>query len=324
MTKSCIIIGLGQIGMEYDYDHKGKTAIYTHAHAIDEHPEFKLVGAVDKSSNQRRRFEKRYDLPSFDDPELALQRLEPDLVVIATPTDLHSSILTKVINAKGPKLILCEKPLAYELDEAKNMIKMIKDAGIDLFVNNFRRVDHGVLEIKKRIENGEIKSPIKANVWYSKGIINNGSHFIDLLDLWLGEVKSTSIISQGRLWNNFDPEPDFKLEFNLGSAVFRSSWEESFSHYSIELLSPSGRLFYDYGGNHIEWQTMFDDPGFKGYKILDKQKEIIKNSMDIYQWHVYDNIHKYYTDKTTTLSTGFQAIKTLEVIDLIIKQRQKK
>ena len=105
MTKSCIIIGLGQIGMEYDYDHKDKSVIYTHANAIKEHREFELIGAVDKSSNQRKRFEKRYDLPTFDEPELAMQKLEPDLVVIATPTDLHSTILTKVINTKSPKLI---------------------------------------------------------------------------------------------------------------------------------------------------------------------------------------------------------------------------
>ena len=322
MTESCVIIGLGQIGMNYDYNYG--SAIFTHARAIDKHPKFRLVGAVDISSKQRNYFEKRYALPTFDDPELAVKKLQPDLVVIATPTELHSSILSKVINASQPKIILCEKPLAYELDVAKNMVNMCKKAGIDLFVNYMRRVDIGVLEIKRRIEIGKISTPIKANVWYSKGLLNNGSHFLNLLDLWLGDITSTKIINPGRLWNNFDPEPDFKVEFNLGTAIIRAAWEESFSHCSIELLSRSGRLFYDKGGEHIEWQSASEDTNFSGYKTLDKHKEIINNSMEIYQWHIYDHIYKYLNSEATTLCTGFQALKTLKEIDLIINQIGKK
>ena len=323
MTNSCLIIGLGQIGMDYDFDHIDNDKIYTHSKAIRKHSKFKLVGAVDKSPKQRDRFEKRYGLPVFDNIELAVQELKPDIIVISTPTQSHAQILLKVLNVYKPKIILCEKPLAYELSEAKNMVEMCKKENVTLFVNYMRRVDQGVLEIKKRIESGEIISPIKANVWYSKGILNNGSHFIDLLSFWLGELKSTEIINGGRLWNNLDPEPDFKIEFNLGTAIFRSAWEESFSHYTIELLSRSGRLFYDNGGNHIEWQAKSKDPNFSGYNILSSHQEILKNSMDIYQWHIYDDIFKYLSGKTTNICTGIEALKNLKNIDFIIKQRRK-
>jgi len=323
MYNSCLIIGLGQIGMDYDFDHVDNDLIYTHSKAIRKHSKFKLVGAVDTSPKQRDRFQERYALPVFDNPELAVQELKPDIVVISTPTQTHRTILLKVVNAYKPKIILCEKPLSYDLSEAKNMVKLCKEAGIKLFVNYMRRVDRGVLEIKKRIEIGEISTPIKANVWYSKGLLNNGSHFLDLLSFWLGKAKSTLIINQGRLWNNFDPEPDLKIDFNLGTAIFRSAWEESFSHYTIELLSRSGRLSYDYGGNHIEWQKKSKDPYFAGYSILNKHKEILKNSMDIYQLRVYDSIHKYSIGEKTTLCTGSESLESLKKIDLIIKQRRK-
>ena len=81
-----------------------------------------------------------------------------------------------------------------------------------------------------------------------------------------------SIINHGRPLNKFDHEPDFKIEYNMGTAIFCSIWEESFSHYSIELLSHSGRLFYDQGGRYIEWQSISEDPDFQEYKILDKNK----------------------------------------------------
>ncbi|MDA9199960.1 Gfo/Idh/MocA family oxidoreductase [Candidatus Pelagibacter sp.] len=319
MTKSCVLIGLGQIGINYDYDRVDGSLIFTHARAIDKHPEFKLVGAVDISKEQRARFKKQYKLPTFNDPEFAVQKLQPDLVVIATPTESHCSILTKVINACRPKLVLCEKPLAYELKEANKMVEMCKKAGVDLFVNYMRRVDQGVLEIKRWIDNGKIKTPVKANVWYSKGIYNSGSHFINLLSLWLGNIISTKIINPNHLSKNHDPEPDFEVQFNLGTAVFRAAWEDAFSHYSIELLSRSGRLLYDKGGELIKWQGTTVDPRISGYRILDKQKEIINNSMDIYQWHVYDYIHKHLKGEVTTLCTGLEAIETLESINLLIK-----
>ena len=322
MAESCVIIGLGQIGMGYDFDLTGESAIYTHARAIAIHPEFRLVGAVDVSPGQRTRFEQRYGVPAFDQIETALRQLQPNVVVIATSSESHAAILGKVANACRPKLVLCEKPLAYELDEARGMVEMSEKAGIDLFVNYIRRTDPGVVEIKRRIDSGEISSPVKVNAWYSKGILNNGSHFLNLLEFWLGDISAATIINPGRLWDNDDPEPDVEIQFDLGTVVFRAAWEESFSHYCIELLSRSGRLRYDKGGEAIEWQSVHADPNFDGYRILAEPGEVIANGMGVYQWHVYDQICKHLAGVATTLCTGRQALKTLEAIDLIIRQRQ--
>jgi len=322
MTKDCLLIGLGQIGMGYDFDVTDESAIYTHARAITAHPEFRLMGAVDVSPVKRVRFEQRYGAPAFDQVEAALQDLQPDLVVIATSSESHGSILAKVLNACHPKLVLCEKPMGYKLDEAQDMVEMCEKAGIDLFVNYIRRTDPGVVEIKRRIDCGEINTPVKVNAWYSKGILNNGSHFLNLLELWLGEISGASIISPGRLWNNHDPEPDVKIQFELGTVIFRAAWEECFSHYCIELLSRSGRLRYDKLGEAIVWQSVYADPNFDGYKILAEPGETIANGMNVYQWHVYDQICQYLAGAATSLCTGREALRTLEVIDLIIKQRQ--
>lgn len=322
MAESCVIIGLGQIGMGYDFDVTGELFIYTHARAIAVHPEFQLVGAVDVSPEQRARFEQRYSAPAFDQFETALRQLQPNVVVIASSTESHRAIIAKVLDSCHPKLILCEKPLAYKLDEARDMVEMCEKAGIDLFVNYVRRTDPGGLEIKRRIESGEISAPIKANAWYSKGILNNGSHFLNLLEFWLGDINAATVINPGRDWNNHDPEPDVEIQFDLGTVVFRAAWEEFFSHYTIELLSRSGRLRYDKGGEAIEWQSVHTDPNFDGYRILAEPGEVIANGMDIYQWHVYDQIFKRLTGTVANLCTGRQALKTLEAIDIIIKQRE--
>jgi predicted dehydrogenase len=321
MAESCVIIGLGQIGMGYDFDVTGDTAIYTHARAISMHPEFRLVGGVDVAPELRARFEQRYGAPAFDHAEPALRQLQPDLVVIATSSASHGAILAEVVKTCSPKLIVCEKPLSNALDEARDMVNMCEAAGIDLFVNYIRRTDPGVLEIKRRIDCGEISTPVKVNAWYSKGLLNNGSHLLNLLELWLGDIIAATVIDSGRLWANHDPEPDVEVKFELGSVVFRSVWEEAFSHYCLELLSRSGRLRYDKGGEVIEWQAVYADPSFEGYRILAAQREEIPNGMGIYQWHVYDQIRRHLAGDATSLCTGRQALRTIEALDLINKKR---
>jgi predicted dehydrogenase len=322
MSESCVIIGLGQIGMGYDLDLPPDAATYTHARAIVAHAAFQLAGGVDISPEQRIRFEQRYAVPAFDSVESALRQIVPDLVVIATSSASHAAILEEVVKTCRPKLIVCEKPLGYRLEDARVMVRICEDAGVDLFVNYIRRTDPGAIEIKRRIESGEISTPVKGNAWYSKGILNNGSHFLNLLEFWLGDVISTTLMDSGRLWDDHDPEPDVEVRFERGVVVFRAAWEEAFSYYGVELLSHSGRLRYERGGELIEWQAVDSDPRFKGYKILGSEREEIGNGMAIYQCHVYDQIRDHLAGKATTLCTGLQALKTLEAIESIIKQRE--
>lgn len=307
--------------MGYDLNRIDNSAIYTHARALSGHSSFRLIGAVDICAERRAIFEHRYGAPAYDRIEIALECLRPDIVVIATSSKSHCSNIKAVVTSHRPQLILCEKPLANKLDEARTIVELCEKAGIDLFVNYIRRTDPGAIEISRRIAVGEIITPVKANVWYSKGVINNGAHFLNLLEWWLGDIESVSVISPGRIWDIDDPEPDFTVNFCNGSAVFRAAWEEAFSFYSIELLSPSGRLKYDRGGEKIAWQSLYTDPNFDGYKILADEEEKIPNSMNIYQSCVYDQVRDHLDGKKTSLCSARQALKTLETIDLVINRR---
>ena len=99
MNKTCLIVGLGQIGMEYDYGKIKEKSIFTHAHAINKHPNFELIGAVDISEKKRDRFEQLYVTPTFNDIDTALKELKPEIVIIATPT------ITQSVNSKRLSLI---------------------------------------------------------------------------------------------------------------------------------------------------------------------------------------------------------------------------
>ena len=96
MPHSCLIIGLGKIGFEYDlYDEKG---ILTHSKAFHLHSDFEIIGAVDHDSNKRMLFAKIYQKPTFASIREALAKLKPDLIFISVPTHLHIQILSEVFD----------------------------------------------------------------------------------------------------------------------------------------------------------------------------------------------------------------------------------
>jgi predicted dehydrogenase len=321
MPEKCLIIGLGQIGMGYDLSLDPSSAVYSHARAFALHPEFDLLGAVDPSATQRALFERHYGRPAYPDIESALKAETASVVVIASPTETHSETLVTVLSHLKPKAILCEKPLAYDLTEARKMLLGCEAAGVKLFVNYMRRADFGAINVGKRIESGEIAAPIKGIAWYSKGFLHNGSHLFNLLEFWLGAFVKATVLDHGRLWNQKDPEPDVQVEFARGAVVFRSVWEEAFSHNTIELLSFAGRLRYEQGGEYIAWQSTQCDPNFAGYKILQPAPEIIANGMSHYQFHVADQLAHAIAGQPYSLCTGRQALVTLEAMQQIINQR---
>src|SRR6185437_9793679 len=104
-------------------------------------------------------------------------------------------------------VVLCEKPLAQDPVVAKEMLAACEARGISLFVNYMRRADPAVAAVKAMIESGAIETPLKGTVWYSKGLIHNGSHFVDLVRHWLGPIGSVQLLRAGRRWEERDPEP---------------------------------------------------------------------------------------------------------------------
>jgi len=322
VTLSVLIVGLGQIGMGYDLAQDPALLAVTHARGFSRHDAFRLVGGVDPSGTRRALFEKHYGAPTFSDAVTAVKSLSPDLVVVAAPTERHCDSVRDVLGAGRPKAILCEKPLAYGLAEAREIVELCASRDCALFVNYMRRADRGVAEVKRRLAAGSITAPEKAVVWYSKGIFNNGSHFVDLLKHWLGEVISFEIIASGRVWDGRDPEPDVVLTFAQGTkAYFLAAREEMFSHYTVELIAGNGRLRYERGGEEILWQNAITDTAVAGYTILDPVPEVIANDLAYAQWHVADQLAEYLDGRAGRICTGVEALRTLEILVAIKEQR---
>ena len=312
MKSNVLLVGLGQIGMGYDLRLDPEKYIYSHARAFSQHSAFSLVGGIDPNINRRKVFEETYGYPTFSTIEAALVTVQPDLVVIAAPTESHCKLVLELLSLAHPRVILCEKPLAYDLSEAKSMIQMCAANHVKLYVNYMRRSDIGVIEIKRRIVEGEFSTPIKGVAWYSKGFLHNGSHLFNLLEYWLGPPVSTSVLNHGRSFAQSDQEPDVLVKFKLGTVIFLAAWEEAFSHYEIELLSPAGRLRYEHGGRSLRWQGIEPDPLVTGYRTLSSKEDEIVTGMSRSQYNVAEQLALALDGRGAHLCDGLEAYRTLQ------------
>lgn len=312
MKHKVLLIGLGQVGMGYDFDVQAPDMVSTHAKAFSTHPDFDLTGGVDPDVGACAKFTERYGARAGGDLLEGLRDARPDVVVIACPTQYHAEAVRMVLRHASPKLILCEKPLSYSLEEAAAMVAACRGAGCLLYVNYLRRVEPGVLEIKRRLSDGRIAVPVKGVAWYTKGLLHNGSHFTNLLEFWLGPVKAFKVINSGPPCQDEDFEPDIQVKFSAGEVTFLAAKEEDFSLHEIQLVAPNGCLRYEQGGARISWQTAGPDPDFEGYTVLSLNEERIATEGHKLQWLVTDNVSACLRGAPSSLCGGEDALQTLE------------
>ena len=93
-----------------------------------------------------------------------------DIVLCATPNDVHKEIVIAALNAK--KHVICEKPVALSVSDFDDMVDAANKNGVLLTVHQNRRWDVDYLAIKSIIASGEIGDTIniESRIHGSRGI----------------------------------------------------------------------------------------------------------------------------------------------------------
>lgn len=281
--------------MGYDFDESPEEFITTHAQALDFHTGFNLVGGVDVDEQTRQRFTEKFRKPAFSNHIDALNKLQPDIAIISVPIEFHQPVFEDVTSHFNPRMIILEKPLSYNIAEAKNIMDIGLSRNFPVAMNYFREYEPTYREIAEKIKNGLLDFPLKIVAHYTKGFINNGSHFLQYLSNFMGKFQGIDIISPGRLWVEKDPEPDLCIQFENGEAYFIAHGEENFSFYEMDIIGPNGKLSFSNLGSMIENYQVVDDHQFKGYRVLSETPERFYPDLKKYQLHVYDNIFNYFS-----------------------------
>lgn len=143
------VIGVGAMGRH-------------HARVYNELDEVELVAVADADGDRAKEIAHRYKIRPYADHREMLEKEMPDLVSVAVPTQLHHQVALYVIE-RGVHLMV-EKPIASTVEEAKDIIRRADERGLKLAVGHVERFNPAVIELKRRLERGELGRVFLAHV----------------------------------------------------------------------------------------------------------------------------------------------------------------
>jgi hypothetical protein len=303
MKIKTLVVGLGKIGMEYDFN-KSNRNILSHCSAIINSKKFKLVGGVDKDINKKVPFESFYGNLFFEDLKCALLKTRPNFVIISSNTSNHLEIIKKIIrfnykNHLRIKFILIEKPMGINLFQAKKIVTLCAKSKIKLLVNYLRNYNKNFINIINKNNNYT-----RGKIIYSGGMINNGSHFLCLFLLLFGKILKVEKSYIKRI-NNYDYRFTGLIYFEKALLSFKNNIYTTRKH-SFVLRNSNNCIEYDNKKNIITKKS-----SFKKKQIVKKIQ--IKNQQKI----VLDQIYRFITKKNCTICTGTFALKVSKDLEKI-------
>jgi len=122
-------------------------------------PQAHLVAVADAAVERARQVAAELELESsYGSLEAMLENKKIEAVLIATPDKFHAQAIE--IAARAGKNILCEKPIALNLADAHAALDAVSRAGTRLQIGFMRRYDPAYAAAMKRIEAGEIGTPV--------------------------------------------------------------------------------------------------------------------------------------------------------------------
>ena len=126
------IVGFGGMGNEHNEKIKGVKNLT-------------VVGVYDIKS-QRQEYAKQKGLKAYDSLDGILSDPKIDIVLIATPNDVHKDIAIKAL--KAGKNVICEKPVTLNSIELKEIIATANQYKKLCVVHQNRRWDEDFLTMK--------------------------------------------------------------------------------------------------------------------------------------------------------------------------------
>lgn len=133
------LIGAGRIGR-------------LHARLLASLPEVEEVLVADANSEAAQSVAAEVGGRAVAGPAEAIEGA--DTVVIAAATNAHAELLRAAVERRRPTFI--EKPLAFDLDESRELVELVERSGVVVQVGFQRRFDVGFVEAQRLVAAGDL------------------------------------------------------------------------------------------------------------------------------------------------------------------------
>jgi hypothetical protein len=310
-----LVVGLGNIGLNYDIDKKKD--ILSHSKALTQNSNYELIGGVDINLKKIKKFTQIYKKPSFNSLDKALLRLKPELIVVACNTEHHFETIKKIKKCKSLKYLLLEKPGTYDFKKLIKIFSFFEKKNVKVYINYFRLFDDYYTDIGRKIKKNK---NLEIFVFYSRGIFNNCSHFISFINLFASNFKKIKIIKVYKKQKH-DYEADFQLIYqNAKINFFRNNIKELIN---LKIIINSNKFNWTSLKNFNEFSfcNVSRDSFVKKNKNYTNDKIVINKNILIPQSVVYRKILK--SSKQEEEIHKNNSIQTLKILNNIIFEIEK-
>lgn len=310
-----VISGLGKIAWRFVELENDATGPLTHASTIAAIPEIDLVAGYSPCERDRRDFNSFSDLPTYDDFDKMLVKEQPDIVSICSPDEIHYVQLLKCID-RGVPMIWLEKPPVDDLNQFDSLMETMAatKASTKILVNYQRRYSHHYNKLKDIYTNQTLGDCVHISVNYSRGLVTNGSHMIDMLFYVLGDETTYNID-----WvdNHSKQNPVFFLTMSNGISVHFNGMDLPYHCIDFSMVFEKGRLSVNHGGIDPVWEYSDEHEFFSGFYRLKngKNEEFFGEEMigDSFKNALRDLINSH-ENSILPLSNLWSSYKTMDLI----------
>ena len=233
------VIGCGRIASLLEQEtHRGTPG--SHAGCYDICDRTRIVAAADRDDERRQVFGGKWDVPGlYTDWQDMLESEQLDIVSVCTYPIPHRDIVVAAAQS-GVKAIFCEKAMATSLRQADEMIDVCRKNNVKLSINHTRRWDWQFRKIKELIDQQVIGSLQAMTLQYSAGLANNGTHYLDMLRFFAGDVAWA--IGHLADPDALDPRGAGYFQFQNGVECILNGSTGGKAQHLCELIGSKGRI----------------------------------------------------------------------------------
>ena len=317
-----LIVGCGNISGRFDFGRSLKEARYSHAGVYEQDGRFEIVACVDPCEQRRAEFMTSYNCQlGFESIQDAVKHqmvsVGIDVVNICSPTKFHDQDLLRSIEI-APRLIFCEKPIAKTYALAKTAVDLCRKNDISLVVNYSRRFDPFISSLAQDIKDGKWGELLSVICIYGKGLLNNGSHFIDLLHLLIGPLRF--IDSDNPSYDYFDDDPTITARFqgqNNVSVHLIGLVGASYTQFEMQLFFSAGVLSMEAGGFRWRERCSQKSETFPGYMDL-SEGLFYDGDYSSSMKYAIKNIYEVINSGAEILCSGDDALRAQKICDEVL------
>lgn len=243
------VIGVGAMG-------------YNHARVYYRLEEANLVAVSDVSERTLNKVCEKYDAKGYSDYEDLLKDPEIEVVSVCVPTTHHHDVVMKAI--EYGKHVLVEKPIAFSLEEAEEMIAAAKEKGVILGTGHVERFNPAVQKAKELIENDVIGDVVSASAKRvgpfpprikDVGVcIDLAIHDLDVMYYLFNEDVEQVYGTMSSILDktDFEDHAEIMVSFTNATGILEVNWLTPYKRREIEITGTDGIISVDYIEQSIE------------------------------------------------------------------------